>query len=145
MSPSRKPKVGSISWVDLTVDNADQVRNFYKAVVGWESTEVEMQGYSDYCMNTPESGNTVAGICHARGPNADLPSAWLLYITVQDLRKSISRCNRLGGTVISGIKDLGPQGCYCVIRDPAGAVVALFSPRKEDKPKVSAVKRRNKK
>ncbi len=32
-----------------------------------------MGGDSDFCMNQPADGKTVAGICHARGENASLP------------------------------------------------------------------------
>jgi hypothetical protein len=39
--------VGTIGWFDLTVPNADEVRDFYRAVVGWGVEECEMGGYSD--------------------------------------------------------------------------------------------------
>ena len=35
---------GHVGWVDLTVDNATEVRDFYRAVVGWEYRDVEMDG-----------------------------------------------------------------------------------------------------
>ena len=85
-----------------------------------------MGGYSDYCMNEPQTDKTVAGICHARGQNAKLPAAWLVYINVDDVDKSLAKCVELGGEVVSEIRSYGGQGRYCVIRDPAGAVAALF-------------------
>ena len=72
------PKVGSISWMDLTVTNAEEVKDFYKEVVGWSTSSVNMGDYEDYCMNLPETENTVAGVCHAKGVNAALPSQSLL-------------------------------------------------------------------
>ncbi len=128
MTGTGKPAVGSIGWTDLTVGDAGKVQDFYKAVVGWTSSETDMGGYSDFCMNLPESGTTVAGICHARGVNASLPPQWLVYITVEDVDQSARRCVDLGGAVLVGPKDMGPSGRYCVIRDPAGAVAALFTP-----------------
>ena len=84
---SATPKhIGSISWTDLTVPNAGPVRDFYLAVVGWTHTPVAMDGYDDFCMNTPADGATVAGICHRRGPNADFPAQWLIYITLKTHR-----------------------------------------------------------
>lgn len=126
MTESNDPVVGGISWVDLTVENASATRDFYREVVGWDVTEVEMGDYNDYCMNEPQTGKTVAGICHARGQNAQLPAAWLVYLTVEDLDKSVATCVGLGGEVISQPRSYGGQGRYCVIRDPAGAVAALF-------------------
>jgi predicted enzyme related to lactoylglutathione lyase len=98
-------------------------------VTGWTPAAVEMSGYSDYCMNEPASGRSVAGVCHARGENANLPAQWLIYITVEDLEKSAERCVERGGAVIAGPQGMVGQGRYCVIQDPAGAVAALFGPR----------------
>ena len=110
MSEREDPAIGSIGWVDLTVEAAEGIRDFYKAVVGWTSSELNMGGYSDFCMNLPGSGRRVAGICHARGSNADLPSQWLVYITVRDVDQSAARCVELGGSVIAGPRNLGGQG-----------------------------------
>jgi uncharacterized protein len=127
---SEKADVGSIMWTDITVENAERIRDFYSAVVGWTASGVDMGGYDDFNMNDPETGTPVAGVCHARGGNADLPPVWLIYVNVEDIEKSIARCVELGGQVISGPKGMGGQGRYCVIRDPAGAALALFEPAK---------------
>ncbi len=121
-----KSKIGMISWHDLTVNNADEVRNFYTQVVGWDTTPVDMGGYTDYNANKPEDGTTVGGICHARGENADLPPQWLMYITVEDMEASIAKCEELGGKIIAGPKLMGDIGIYTVIEDPAGAVCTLW-------------------
>lgn len=119
-------EIGAISWVDLTVQDADQIRDFYQDVVGWDPSAVDMGGYNDYNMTSPQTKMPNAGICHARGSNADLPAQWLIYITVQDLDQSMARCREKGGKVLSGPKDMAAYGRYCVIQDPAGAVAALF-------------------
>ena len=122
---SLPPEPGTISWQDLTVAEADGVRDFYQAVAGWKPEPVPMGAYSDYSMNV--DGTPVAGVCHARGLNADLPPQWLIYITVEDLDHSLAECHRLGGSLVSGPRSYG-GGRYCVIKDPAGAVCALYQP-----------------
>ena len=67
-----------------------------------------MGGYADYCMNRSGDGQTVAGICHARGSNAQLPAQWLIYINVLDLNLSIEQCQRCGGVLIDGPRG-GPR------------------------------------
>ena len=124
---SEKPKVGTIMWRDLTVGDADQVREFYSAVVGWVAEAVEMGGYADYNMLPPGTSEPVAGICVRRGINADLPSQWLMYVTVEDLDRSMARCLERGGRIVAGPRGMG-EARYCVIQDPAGAVCALFQP-----------------
>lgn len=119
-----KPKIGSIGWIDLTVDNATLLRDFYADVVGWTPANVDMGGYSDFMMVPPDA-EPVAGVCHARGANTDLPLAWLIYIVVADLDQSIERCEKNGGKIVAGPKNMGAAR-YCVIRDPAGAHCALY-------------------
>ena len=88
MSNSSKPEVGSITWFDLTVPDAEKVKDFYSKVIGWKSAPVSMGDYNDFNMNSPESGKTNAGICHKRGGNAHLPSQWMIYITVKSAEAS---------------------------------------------------------
>jgi predicted enzyme related to lactoylglutathione lyase len=127
MARKRKANVGAVTWFDLTVKNAPKVRDFYRNVVGWKSSPVNMGGYEDFCMNTPVDGRTVAGVCHARGENAELPPQWLIYITVASLDTSLKKCRAAGGKVLIKARSLG-EGRMAVIQDPAGAVVALFAP-----------------
>ena len=123
---SSKVEIGSVTWNDLTVPNAEEVRDFYSKVVGWKYEPIDLGGYSDFSMISPGDGKTVAGVCHARGVNAGLPAQWLIYITVENIELSIKNCIELGGSVILEPKQMGEQGKYCVIKDPAGAVAALF-------------------
>lgn len=120
--------LGSIVWTDLTVEDAEDVRDFYRRVVGWGAEGVDMGGYQDFNMLSGE-GEAVAGVCHARGSNADIPPAWLVYVTVEDVEESARRAEELGGEVVTGPRGLGEHGHFCVVRDPAGAVLALFEPR----------------
>lgn len=121
-----EPAPGQVTWNDLTVADAEPVREFYEAVVGWKSSPVTMGDYSDYSM-MDSAGNVVAGICHAKGENANLPPAWLMYVTVEELDESVSQCNASGGTVIDGPRAAGGAR-IAVIKDPAGAVLALYEP-----------------
>ena len=119
--------IGKIGWIDLTVGDAPAIRDFYAKVVGWKPEDVSMGDYSDFNMTMPESGDPAAGICHARGGNAELPSQWLIYITVADVDKSAETCRENGGQVIVGPKPMG-DGKFAVIEDPIGSVAALYQP-----------------
>jgi predicted enzyme related to lactoylglutathione lyase len=85
-----------------------------------------MGDYEDFCMNVPAGGETVAGICHARGANASLPPVWLIYITVADLNESLRQCEAAGGKVLAPVREYAGQGRYAIIQDPAGAVAGLY-------------------
>lgn len=88
-----------------------------------------MGDYQDYNMRDAD-GNVVAGVCHARGPNTDLPPHWILYVAVPDVAAAAERCVALGGEVVTGPRMMGSGG-FAVIRDPAGAVIGLFSAGQE--------------
>lgn len=126
MSEPTHPPFGRIGWIDITVPDAAALRDFYAAVVGWHSEGVDMGGYDDFAM-VPEHGDgPAAGICHLDGVNDGMPSAlWLPYITVPDLQRCIDACVSLGGAVVVDRRD---SGGFIVIRDPAGAVAALWQP-----------------
>ncbi|MEM7034998.1 MAG: VOC family protein [Chloroflexota bacterium] len=126
MGDQEKAKVGTIGWIDLTVENAEVIRDFYCDVVGWQAEDHDMGAYNDYDIKAPDSQETVTGICHARETNAHVPPQWLIYIHVADVDQSVARCLELGGKVIDGPRMMG-QSRFCVIQDPAGAVVGLLS------------------
>lgn len=122
----KKAEVGSVTWFDLTVDNASQVKDFYTSVVGWKSYPVSMGEYDDYAMQTPHTSTDVAGVCHKKSVNKALPSQWLMYVKVADLDTSIVQVTQKGGTVLTDIKTLSDTSRYVVIQDPAGAVCAIY-------------------
>jgi len=124
---SNKSDVGKIGWIDMTVENAPAVRDFYKAVVGWNSEDVSMGDYSDYTMKMPATGDGVSGICHARGSNAELPPGWLIYIIVADVEASAKACTENGGKLLVKPRGLA-GGRFCVVEDPGGSVAALYQP-----------------
>lgn len=119
-----KKEIGEIVWVDLTIPNAEEVREFYLSVTGWGSDEFNMGDYSDYVVATPQNNKTVAGIVHARGDNAGLPPYWLIYIKVRSLEESMEAARSRGGEILAGPKSFGAAR-FCVLRDPAGAVFGI--------------------
>jgi predicted enzyme related to lactoylglutathione lyase len=127
-----KAPVGSFGWADLSVENASEIRDFYSSVVGYTFSGIDMGGYDDFCMNSPDDGLTKAGICHAKGENKNLPSMWLIYFYVADLNASLEKLKEKGGEIISGPKSYGNGSFYAVIKDPAGACCALFEQADED-------------
>ncbi len=124
MADGDKQTIGSIGWRDLTVENASELRDFYTAVTGWTVEDVSMGDYSDYAMKDA-NGAAVGGVCHARGTNADLPPQWLVYVVVENLEKSLDETLKRGGDVVAPPRGL-MGGKMAVVKDPAGAVIALW-------------------
>lgn len=119
---------GALVWLDLTVPDAEALRDFYAAVVGWRPEGVDCGAHEDYNMRQPGTATAVAGVCHARGINADLPPVWLPYVLVADLRASLAEATARGGALLHGPRPGGDGSSLAVIRDPAGACMALIGP-----------------
>ena len=129
---TKKKDTGKIGWIELTVENASELKDFYDQVTGWDSSAVSLGDYEDYCVMPPAiEGNPqdpVAGICHKRGENSTMHSQWLMYINVDDLDESMASCQQLGGKIVTPVRSMWAYGRMCVIEDPAGAIVALIEP-----------------
>lgn len=118
-------KIGELAWIDLSVKDATKNKDFYQKVIGWGVEEVSMGDYNDYSMTLPGGNDAVTGICHATGVNADLPAAWLPYFLVENIEESVSFVVSEGGQLLTEIKAAGSDK-YVVIKDPAGAMCALY-------------------
>lgn len=125
---SKKYQVGSIISADITIPNAGAIKEFYKAVIGWDTEALIMKdqqgAYDDYVVKDA-AGNWVGGICHQRGVNKDLPPVWIVYINVEDIQRSIEKCRELGGKVLKEARMADGSLQYALIEDPAGAVLAV--------------------
>ena len=128
---SEKSNIGTIGWIDLTVPDAVVVREFYQKVVGWDSAPISMGEYDDFCMLPKESDDPVCGVCHAKGSNKEIPPQWMIYIVVEELEKSLQEVKSSGGELVSDIKTITGQGSFCIIKDPAGAMSALYQEEKK--------------
>jgi len=116
---------GRIAWLDLTVPDAASTCDFYREVVGWTVKQIPMEDggerYFDYGMAGGD-GQAAAGICHARGANADLPPVWLLYLPVGDFAESLRRVEAEGGRVVKAARG---EFTYAIVQDPVGVYFGL--------------------
>jgi uncharacterized protein len=120
----KRNRAGTIVGLDLTIPDAPGLRDFYAEVVGWKPEPLSMGTYDDYMMLAPD-GAPVAGICRKAGGNADLPPQWITYVAVDDLSASLEKVTARGGEVVRAPAGVGP-GAFALIKDPAGATLALM-------------------
>lgn len=123
-----KSTIGQVVWTDLTVENADELKDFYKEVIGWEIKNVSMKDgedeYNDYAMmSAPDKA--AGGVCTKRGVNKGIPSQWIMYISVENVANSLAKALELGGTSMHEIKNKEGKLQFAIVQDPAGAVFGL--------------------
>ena len=121
-------RVGHISWLDLTVTDAQTTRDFYRQTIGWSAQDVAVEDdsgrYADYNLIGGD-GNLAGGICHARGVNLGLPPVWMIYLPVGDLAESLRRVRDEGGDIIKTTMRSDGGYAHAVVQDPVGACLAL--------------------
>lgn len=120
--------VGRIAWLDLTVKDVEPIRNFYQAVIGWQTrpaAAADGDASSADCHLFGEADVPFGAIRQGGGERAGLPPVWVIYLPVGDLDESLRRVETEGGTVLQLVRGEGGEVDYAVVRDPAGACVGL--------------------
>ena len=119
---------GTFSWVDLATTDAAAAKAFYGGMFGWEMEDTDAGG-AVYTMCRLD-GDAVAGLYEMseemRATGA--PPNWLSSVTVEDADAAVARINELGGGAIDDAFDLMEFGRMAVLRDPQGAVFAVWQP-----------------
>ena len=110
---------GNEIWRDLTVPDADNLKDFYARVLGLTPQAFDMGDYSDFNM-LDENGDVSCGICHAKGENAKLSPVWMPYFSVHCADKAREIAESCGGTVVDGPKTFDRYR-YFALQDPSGA------------------------
>jgi predicted enzyme related to lactoylglutathione lyase len=72
-------------------------------------------------------GTSIGGVMgippHAQG----MPPTWGLYVTVDDVEKTITQCAALGGRLLMPPMDIPGVGRMAVIQDPQGATLNVIT------------------
>jgi len=113
---------GALSWNELATTDMDGSAGFYSELLGWKTAPFE-QSPMPYLLVETADGHGNGGI---RPAQPQEPNYWLVYFGSDDVDASISKVTELGGSELLGPTDIG-VGKIAVVRDPQGAVFALYS------------------
>lgn len=115
---------GQFCWMELTTGDDAAAREFYRGMFGWTYRNASPDGAPAYHMFEPADGALGGGIMTK--PRTELPTAWMPYISVDDLGAAVARARELGGTVQVEPMPVPGHGRFAVIQDPTGGVVGLW-------------------
>lgn len=121
---------GRITWHELVTTDLDAGFAFYESLFGWQKTEaMEMGEMGTYQMYG--NGDGSLGGMMKKGPEMQMPPAWIYYITVDNIEDALARVTSHGGQIIYGPQVVpgGDSVAQCI--DPQGAVFALHSNKSE--------------
>jgi uncharacterized protein len=117
---------GALAWNELASTDVDASGEFYRELFGWQTEP--MEGPTPYLIIKTSDGRMNGGI---RPAMENEPSYWLVYFGADDIDARLASAGELGGTAVVGVTDIG-MGKIAVVRDPQGAVFAMFSGQFDD-------------
>jgi predicted enzyme related to lactoylglutathione lyase len=123
MSTGVRTGIGRFVWHDHVSSDPRRAQDFYTALLGW-TIEVWKPGELDYPMIVA-GGQMHGGF---GSPESDAPAHWLGNVLVEDVDATAARAEAAGGSLLVGPIDIPEVGRMAVIRDPQGAVFAVFAP-----------------
>jgi|SRR5699024_2762152 len=137
--------VGTPVWLELSTNDPDRAQEFYRAVFGWEfsapapptdDAATDLAGDLDYRFI--RSGESLVGgfldVRAVRCPDGGgpAPSAWSVYLAVDDLAARTARARTAGAEVLIEGAPAGTAGHWSMVVDPTGAPVGLWQPGDTD-------------
>jgi len=127
MSQRSQYPAGVPCWIDIAHGDPEAATAFYGELLGWEfAGPGAMPGDPPgryYVARV--RGMDVAGVS-SRPPQAAEDPDWLTYVAVDSADSTAQRAREAGGSVIVEPFDAPPAGRMAVLRDPAGALFAIW-------------------
>ena len=118
-------EVGAFGWSELYTRDVPAAKEFYSKVFGWGSEDNDMGDGSKYTEFKIDGRSIAGGLDMTKMLPAEVPPHWLVYFVVANADQSIDKAKELGAEVLHGPMDI-PIGRFAVLRDPVGAVFAIF-------------------
>jgi predicted enzyme related to lactoylglutathione lyase len=117
---------GSLTWNELHTPDPDKALEFYTALFGWNTEEMDTQGGPSYTIVRlgERSNGGVMPTQQGEPPN------WLPYFTVESRDAAADQAQQLGAQELFRM-DM-PQGKIAVFADPQGAAFAVFEGEVDD-------------
>jgi len=120
--------------LELTTSNTKQAKEFYKKIFNWKFTPVKGMPYT---MIETKKG---AGGGLTEPMMAGAPTAWMPYVSVDDVKATLIKAEKAGAKIVQPYHDIG-MGATGIILDPTGAAIGVWGPV-EKVPKKKAAKKK---
>lgn len=112
---------GSACWVELATRETQRAADFYSSVFGWTVGDGE---YPHLSVGGHEFGG-IQDMNTSHLPK-DEPPHWLVYFKVEDVGVAVAKATGMGAETVAAPMEVPGTGRLAVVRDPQGAVFALY-------------------
>lgn len=123
---------GRFVWFELLTKDIDKAIAFYPEVLPWRIEPTPMQDGSSY--NLIKVGDQ--GVGGLMSPQADVPTAWISYVSVADVDETAKKIKAAGGATQMDAFDAPGVGRMQPVNDAHGGMFCLFKGETGDPPRV---------
>jgi len=116
--------------VELATTDLPKAKAFYGALFGWKLDDMPM-GPETYTMIDVGENEMGVGGGMMKVPMPGMPSAWLAYVAVDDVKAATAKAKQLGAQVMKDVTEIPNYGSFSVLTDPTGAAIALYQPLRQ--------------
>lgn len=118
------PNVGEFSWHELLADDHAAEFDFYSKLFGWDKiSEFDMGPMGIYQMYG-RNGQTYGGM-FTKSADMKMPSAWICYVRVNDVKSAADAVTKGGGKIVNGPMEVPGGDWIAQATDPQGAFFAV--------------------
>jgi predicted enzyme related to lactoylglutathione lyase len=114
------PMANPFVHLELNTPDLAKAKEFYGQLCGWTFNEMPSPA-GPYAMFKPDNGPG-GGIMSMPGA----PTAWLPYLSVDDIHAATDKAASLGAKVIRNSDEVENYGWMSILIDPTGATIALW-------------------
>jgi uncharacterized protein len=117
---------GAMTWADCASTDPAAAQAFYSSLLGWRFEQMSEQ--PPYWV-IGKGERSQGGL--TQSPQG-VPSAWFPYFGVIGLEETMQMAKATGGTPFLGPVDVWEESRFAIMRDPQGAVFAIFEGEYDD-------------
>jgi uncharacterized protein len=112
--------------VELNTDDVKKAEGFYKKLFKWKLNAMKGMGYTMIDTGVKDRG---AGI--QKKPMPEAATAWLPYVEVEDVKKTIAKAKKLGAAIPLEYMPIEGMGAIGIFVDPTGAALGVWQSTKK--------------
>jgi predicted enzyme related to lactoylglutathione lyase len=117
---------GALCWSELTTKDPKKAEAFYTALFGWVAKHSAPGAPMEYTEFSVGGQPSIGMMAMPPGMPPHVPSYWMPYFQVTDCDGSTAKAKGLGADLMVGSQDIPNTGRFAILKDPQGAVFAVF-------------------